>query len=401
MRTDIFSEVKKHMNSKIKINFKKTAEAMGCDPRTVKRYTTETAQRKKRMTKSKLSNYEEIIKDKVENYSVTAISLYNFLKTKGYSGSYSLLRKYIRDRKIECQTEAVYRFETEPGRQAQIDWKEQLTLINKNNEAFKINIFLYILGYSRFKYIALCIDRKQDTLFDCIDKAFMYTGGVPEEILFDNMATVIDRASTTLNNVKVNANMLQFSKEYGFNVVACKPYRPQTKGKIEIVAKLMERLRVYNKEFDTIEELDEIVKKFNLDLNNEICRTMQQSPNSKIEYEKKYLQKLPQESIRNEYTNSKLTRKVSLESMINYKIKKYSVPPEYIGKEVEIEAIGNTSLIILYNGIQIAKHPLKEQKINYDEAHMIEIMKSGVFKNRDDDFIEKTAKHQLELLSKI
>lgn len=401
MRIDIFNEVKKHMNSKIKINFKKTAQALGCDPRTVKKYTIETPERKKRVTKSKLKKYEEIIQDKVENYSVSAISLFNFLKAKGYTGSYSLLRKYIREKKIECQKEAVYRFETEPGKQAQIDWKEQLKLVNINDEVFKINIFLYILGYSRFKYIALSIDRKQDTLFNCIDKAFAYTGGVPEDILFDNMTTVIDRASTTLNNVKVNANMLQFSKEYGFNVVACKPYRPQTKGKVEILAKLMERLRVYNKEFETIEELDEIVKKFNIELNNEKCQTIQETPNSKIGFERRYLQKPPQETIRNEYTNSKITRKVSSESMINYKIKKYSVPPLYIGKEVEIATIGNNSVEILYNGVQIAKHSLSDRIVNYTEDHLIEIMKSGVYKNKDDDFIFKTAKQQLDLLSQI
>jgi transposase len=131
MRTDIFNEVKKHMNSMIKINYKKTAETMGCDPRTVKRFTLETAERRKRITESKLSKYEDIIKDKVENYSVTAVSLYNFLKTKGYSGSYGLLRKYIKDKKIECQKEAIYRFETEAGKQAQVDWKERLSLVNK------------------------------------------------------------------------------------------------------------------------------------------------------------------------------------------------------------------------------------------------------------------------------
>lgn len=84
------------------------------------------------------------------------------------------------------------------------------------------------------------------------------------------MKSVIDQSKTQYNDAVINSNFYQFSKDIGFQVIACRPYRPQTKGKVETLAKIMERLRVYNYEFDTLDELDEIVRELNYDINNSI-----------------------------------------------------------------------------------------------------------------------------------
>lgn len=129
-----------------------------------------------------------------------------------------------------------------------------------------------VLGYSRLKYIGLTLDRNQDTLKQELISALKSFGGVPKEILFDNMKSVIDQSKTQYNDAVINSNFYQFSKDIGFQVIACRPYRPQTKGKVETLAKIMERLRVYNYEFDTLDELDEIVRELNYDINNSISQ---------------------------------------------------------------------------------------------------------------------------------
>ena len=68
-------------------------------------------------------------------------SIYRFIKTKGYKGKYTILRQYCKSIELYEKTKATLRFETIPGLQAQVDWKEQLTLISKNSESFTINIF--------------------------------------------------------------------------------------------------------------------------------------------------------------------------------------------------------------------------------------------------------------------
>lgn len=81
--------------------------------------------------------------------------------------------------------------------------------------------------------------------------AFGYFNGCPKEILFDNMKTVVDKARTTTTKVVFNKRFESFSNDAGFTPLACIGYRPKTKGKVETLARIMERLRPYNEEFET------------------------------------------------------------------------------------------------------------------------------------------------------
>lgn len=242
-----------------------------------------------------------------------------------------MVKKFVSKHKKESIRKATIRFETTPGLQGQVDWKENYKLVSKNGKVFDVNIFLYVLGYSRGKFIKLTTDRTQNTLFKCMKEAFEYFNGIPEEILFDNMSAVVDRHDTTFGHVKYNNKFYQFSKDSGFKPIACQPYRPQTKGKVEALAKLVERLSVYNNEFETFEELETIVKEFNERLNNEVSRATNESPNQRVKKEQKYLLPIP-EVIKDLNCDKPRQAKVTKESMINYKGNKYSVPVHLIGK---------------------------------------------------------------------
>ena len=88
-----------------------------------------------------------------------------------------------------------------------------MKIVNKNGEIFELNIFLMILGYSRYKYIELTSDRNQNTLFKCMVGASGYFNGCPKEILFDNMRTVVDKARTTITKVVFNKIFESFSMQ--------------------------------------------------------------------------------------------------------------------------------------------------------------------------------------------
>ena len=188
---------------------------------------------------------------------------------------------------------ATIRFETTPGQQAQVDWKENLTMISRHGEIFKVNIFLMVLGFSRIKYTCLTTDRKQNTLFLCLINAFKYFGGIPHEILFDNMKTVVDRNISTFSRVQFNETFKHFADDAGFIPIACRPYRPQTKGKVESLAKLTNRLVVYNEEFDDFDQLSKIVSDFNGEINSEVSQAIDEIPFKRLLKEKEYLKPLP------------------------------------------------------------------------------------------------------------
>jgi len=288
MRLDVQNEITIFLRGGEKQIMSKAAMAriMGCDPRTVKRYLNgyERMQKKKVERVSKLDNFKETIKSKLE-IGCTSMAIFKFIQKEGYIGSYSLVADFIQKHKEEQTKKATIRFETAPGLQAQVDWKENLKMVSKSGELFEVNIFLMVLGYSRMKFVKLTSDKTQKTLFDCMNEAFKYFKGIPKEILFDNMPTVVDRTNSRIGNVKLNAKFLQYSKDMGFNPITCRIYRPQTKGKVESLAKLVDRLKVYNNEFETYEELEKIVKVFMKEVNIEVSQGTNEKPVDRLEKE--------------------------------------------------------------------------------------------------------------------
>ena len=397
MRQDVLNEINIFLRGGEKETMSKAAMAriMGCDPRTVKRYLEGYELKKKRkiLKKSKLDKFKETIISKLE-IGCTSMAIFKFIQKDGYTGSYSLVADFVQKHKEEQIKKATIRFETALGLQAQVDWKENLKMISKHGELFEVNIFLMVLGYSRTKFVKLTSDKTQKTLFKCMDEAFKYFGGVPKEIVFDNMATVVDRANSRIGNVKLNTKFVQYSKDIGFNPITCRIYRPQTKGKVESLAKLVDRLQVYNHEFETYEELEKIVKMFMKEINNEISQGTNMKPIERLEKETKYLLPLPNQEVLNAYTTSPKEYKVSKESMITYKGQKYSVPTYLIGKSVSVKET-DEYIHIYYITNLITKHKKSKKFLNYHKEHIVDILKSDALKGYKDNEIEEFVNNHL------
>ena len=399
MRKDIYERMKIMKQGETKPNYAEIARRWDCDYRTVKRYFEQDVVPTRKITKpSKLDPYRAIIETKVD-LGCTGSSIYHFIKKKGYDGKYSILRDYVRSIKVEGEQKATIRFETNPGLQAQVDWKERMKIISRQGEIFEINIFLMLLGYSRTKYIELTIDRNQETLMMAMINGFRYFQGVPKEIIFDNMKTVVDQSRTNYQEAVINETFYQFSKDMRFEVWPCRAFRPQTKGKVEALAKLMSRLEPYNNEFDTLEELEEIVREVMNDINNDKSYATNEKPLTLLEKEKEYLLPLPNQELINNYFTKPIRRIVTKESMITYMNNKYSLEPKYIGKIVNLE-VSDDQIKIIYGKEIIATHKLSERKLNYHQDHMVSILKSDAMKFKKDEEIEDFAKKQLELYDK-
>ena len=97
----------------------------------------------------------------------------------------------------------------------------------------KLYCFLMVLGYSRMRYIEFVTDMSTNTLIRCHQNAFRYFGGYPEEILYDNMKQVVIKRLLKQEDSTLNRQFEDFAGFYGFKPVLCRPYRGQTKGKVE------------------------------------------------------------------------------------------------------------------------------------------------------------------------
>lgn len=180
---------------------------------------------------SKLDPFSEHIKAWIEedcDYKATWI--YDRLLKMGFSGSYEIVKRRVRELKAEFQQVAYMRFETEPGYQAQVDFGE-FQVEKGDGSTTKLYVFSMILGYSRKVYAELIERCDLSTFLDCHIKAFQYFGGVPEEILYDRMKNVY--IGKIAGKQKFNDSLLGFALHYGFTPKVAPAYAAWVKGKVE------------------------------------------------------------------------------------------------------------------------------------------------------------------------
>ena len=98
----------------------------------------------------------------------------------------------------------------------------------------RLSAFVATLGYSRMTFVRFVTDERVDTVLECLRRTFEAFDGVPREVLFDNMKTVvIDRDAYGPGQHRYHPAVLALSKDCGFSIRLCRPYRAKTKGKVE------------------------------------------------------------------------------------------------------------------------------------------------------------------------
>ena len=160
------------------------------------------------------------------------------LKELGYKGKLTLVRNFLRRLSIKPDEEKIIRFETPPGMQAQVDW----TTMQRG----KLYAFIMILGFSRFAYVEFVEKTDLKQLLVCHENAFEFFGGTCRDLLYDNMKTVvIERDRYGSGKHGFQQAFWDFSKHWGFLPRLCRPYRAQTKGKVERFIGYMKRSFYY------------------------------------------------------------------------------------------------------------------------------------------------------------
>jgi len=120
----------------------------------------------------------------------------------------------------------------------------------------KLYCFSYVLGYSRMRYAEFTSNISVQNLIRMHLNTFIHTGGIPSEILYNNMKKVVIERKIGANESKSNSLFLQFSEHYGFDVKLCYPYRPQTKGKVENSIKFIRNNFFAGREFSSLQDMN-------------------------------------------------------------------------------------------------------------------------------------------------
>jgi transposase len=211
------------------------AAATGKSRNTVRRYLRggdDARQRKKAPKRpEKLDPFKDYIVERLAAAApdtIPAAVLFREVKARGYDGGETRLKVFVRGLRPAPKPDPVVRFETEPGCQMQVDW----ATIGRGPE--QLSVFIATLGWSRMTHVVFCDNEKFETLRACHEQAFEVFGGVPREVLFDNMKTVVLERNAYGRDVhRFHPGLLDYARHAGFLPRLCRPYRAKTKGKVE------------------------------------------------------------------------------------------------------------------------------------------------------------------------
>lgn len=211
------------------------ARELGISRNTVKRYLANDINKPKYAQRDKvisiLEPYKPFLHSRIAQAKpvhLSAVVLLREIKELGYCGSISLSRQYLHEYRGNKPLEPVIRFETEAGKQMQMDWG------NMRGGKSPVHAFIAVLGYSRAMFVMFTDNMRYDTMEQCHRHCFEYFQGIPKEVWYDNMKTVvIERDAYGEGQHKLHHPFYQFAKSTGFIPKLCHNYRPQTKGKVE------------------------------------------------------------------------------------------------------------------------------------------------------------------------
>jgi transposase len=362
------------------ISKREVAKIYGINRRTVakmcKYSTPPRYKNKKGKQYPKIGDYKEkidsILKEDLEigkKQRHTSKRIYDRLKKEdGYSGSYDAVRRYVSEHK-QIKKEVYIPLEHKYGR-AQCDFGECESSIN--GEDIKIHFFVMTLCKSGDTFVKAYYTEDQIAWFDGHVSAFEYFGGVPEEILYDNAATLVKKIYK-YGERELTKKFSELKSHYLFEAIFANPAKGNEKGKVENkVGYVRRNFLVPKPKYSSIEELNNYLK--------ELCESRRKQKHHKdagtigdmvIKEQESFL-RLPEYPY--ESCDIKLS-KVNSYSLACYKTNEYSVPTKYAYKNVTLKAYSE-KIRIFYKDKEIAQHKrcFKRNEQSYDYLHYLPIL---------------------------
>jgi len=308
--------------------------------------------------KTGVDDFKEYLTRRFSEHGLSAERLLAEIRPQGFTGSIHMVRRFLKKlRPLRAAASiATVRFETAPGLQAQCDWAYCGRHPDRSGQFVSVYAFVMVLSFSRVMFVRFTTSMHLGTLIDCHRQAFTFFGGIPRQILFDNMKQV------KLDTGELNPAFVDFATHHGFAIKTCRVRRPRTKGKVERMVDYVKDNFLLAREFAGMDDLNSQAQAW-LDgtAHVRVHATTGHRPIDLLASEKSHLSAL--ESVRPYTFVERHPRKVAKESMVSFRSSRYSVPPEYVGRDVTIELGGDHGKVIIRSGDAIvAEHPCAQRQ---------------------------------------
>jgi len=310
---------------------------------------------------------------KMQQYpELTATRLFNQLKERGYEGGVSLVRQIVAE--LRPRMKPVYQsLQFDPGECAQVDWGVWRKVDVPGGQR-KISFFCMVLCHSRMLYVEFFMGEQTEHWLQAHRNAFEYFGGVPQSVMVDNCKTAVIKPRSSTGDVQINRSYQAFADHYGFKIVACDPYQPQQKGRVENAVGYVKTSFLAGRPSTPVEALNPAVWDWlKNQANTRNHGTTHQQPVKVFnEEEKPILIQLPRNSYlcsRNTIICSSSVCKVQVET------NSYSVGADFGSRKLLLQAYTDRLRLLTTDGTFVCEHIRnygRNQKI-IDHQHIIEL----------------------------
>ena len=332
------------------------ARHVGADRKTVRKALHEEGREKgpRKARPSMLDPHKEWLLAQLQAADFTAQRLFQDLRARGYAGSYNLVKRFVAPLREEERRRAVVRFETMPGQQAQVDWASGFGVLPIDGVPKRLSCFSMVLGYSRYQYIEFTCSQNLVVFLACHLHAFEYFQGAPSEVLYDNLKTAV--LAHVGGVVEYEPRLLDFAGCYGFTPKACRPYRAQTKGKVERPFPYIRSNFFLGRSFRDLADLNvQALSWLDTVAHARLHGTTQERPKDRFERERPHLRRLPARPFP---LVERVFRSSTRDSLISYGGNFYSVPHRHAGRRGLAVEVAQGELKVYHHKELIARHGL-------------------------------------------
>ena len=308
---------------------------------------------------SLLDEHQAVMGELLARYPhITAVRMFEELQGRGFRGKYSIVRDHLRTLRPQPTRPLVERYETGPGQQAQMDYAQyDLDFVLDGRR--RVYLFSYILAWSRRQY--LCFTENQDfaTTIRQHVRAFEYLGGVAATCLYDNMKVVVARYED--DQPIYNTRFLAFATHYGYRPVACRPRRPQTKGKVERPFFYVETNLLNARTFQSLEHLNDCTRRWLAEVADvRVHRQTNRRPLDLHAEEQPHLLPLPA----NPYDVAEVVyRSVDAEGFVTFRQNQYSAPWQCVGQVLPLRVTEEELIVYGLDLTELARHRLLSGRV--------------------------------------
>jgi transposase len=302
--------------------------------------------------------FEPYLRERIAAFpELTGSRLLREIKELGYRGGYTAVKDVLRTFRPQALQLFERRFETPPGKQAQVDFAYFRTAFTDEPGRERIVwLFSLVLGYSRMMWARFVARQDLQTVLRCHVAAFEALGGVPAEILYDRMKTAV-LGEIDDQGIIYNRKLLDLAAHYRFVPKACKPYRAKTKGKVERPFRYVREDFFLGRSFRNLEDLNAQFR----DWLDTVANPRRHATTGRIVQEhfaeeKPHLKALPASPFNAVLA---LDRRVTREGMVSVGGNLYSVPDCTRRRIVEVHTLAS-EIHILEGSKLIAVHPVLE-----------------------------------------